>query len=252
MSNVDSKNPSNHTTRILILGAGVMQLPALRWARQQGWEIYAADGNSSAPGVGLADHFVPVDLTDIEGMIAAAGEIHQENGLHGVFTAGTDFSYTVARVAEALRLPGLPPAVALNASRKDKMRQVFAEHGVASPKFVKLTPEERPELALERLCLPLVVKPVDNMGARGIRRVDTADEYHRAVEAARRFSRAGIVIVEEYIEGPEFSIDALVVEDEIVFTGIADRHIFFPPYFIEMGHTIPTSSDGALLAQIGL
>ena len=250
MSNADRNKTANHTTRILILGAGVMQLPALRWARQQGWEIFAADGNPAAPGVGLADHFVPVDLTDIEGMIAAAGDIHRTKGLHGVFTAGTDFSYTVARVAEALQLPGLPPAVALNASRKDKMRQIFAEHGVASPKYVRLTPEDSPEKALEQLSLPLVVKPVDNMGARGIRRVDTPDEYRCAVGAARRFSRAGIVIVEEYIEGPEFSIDALVVEDEIVFTGIADRHIFFPPYFIEMGHTIPTSYDGAVLDAV--
>lgn len=241
------------STRILILGAGVMQLPALRWAKRQGWEVYAADGNPAAPGVGLADHFVPVDLTDIEGMIEAAGIIHAKNGLHGVFTAGTDFSYTVARVAEALQLPGLPPDVALNASRKDKMRQVFAEHGVPSPRFVQLASDasdEAVEAALERLALPLVVKPVDNMGARGIRRVDSPEEYRRAVQSARRFSRAGTVIVEEYIEGPEFSIDALVVEDEIVFTGIADRHIFFPPYFIEMGHTIPTSYDGAVLEAV--
>ena len=144
-------------TRILILGAGVMQLPALRWAKRQGWEVYAADGNPAAPGAGLADHFVPVDLTDIDGMIAAAARIHAKKGLHGVFTAGTDFSYTVARVAKALQLPGLPPEVALNASRKDKMRQVFAEYGVPSPRFIQLTSEETVEAALEQLALPLVV-----------------------------------------------------------------------------------------------
>jgi len=227
-----------------------MQLPALRWATQRGWEVYVADGNSAAPGVQLADHFIPVDLTDIEGMIAAAGEIHQKRRLHGVFTAGTDFSYTVARVAEALQLPGLPPQVAMGASRKDIMRQVFAEHGVPSPNFVELPPDSDAAAAFGQLSLPLVVKPVDNMGARGIRRVDTEAEYHHAVQTARRFSRTGTVIVEEYIDGPEFSIDALVIGDEVVFTGIADRHIYFPPYFIEMGHTIPSNADAIVLEEV--
>ena len=236
--------------RILVLGAGVMQLPALRWARDRGWEVYVADGNSAAPGVELADHFVPVDLTDIEGMISAAGEIHAQNRLHGVFTAGTDFSYTVARVAEALQLPGLRPEVALNASYKNRMRRVFSEKGVPSPRFCELPPEAEVETALEILELPLVVKPVDNMGARGIRRVDTISEYRNAVQEARRFSRAGIVIVEEFIAGREFSIDALVVDGELHFTGIADRHIFFPPYFIEMGHTIPTHCNAEIVEPV--
>jgi len=236
--------------RVLILGAGVMQLPALHWARRQGWEVYVADGNPSAPGAELADHFVPVDLTDIEGMVAAAGKIHEDEKLNGVFTAGTDFSYTVARVATALQLPGIEPEVALNASNKDRMRKVFAAEGVPSPLFAKLPPGAEVDAALEKLELPVVVKPVDNMGARGIRRVDSLKEYQNAVGQARRFSRSGLVIVEEYIKGQEFSIDALVLGDEVVCTGIADRHIYFPPYFIEMGHTMPTNCDENALAAV--
>ncbi len=241
---------TEHSKRVLILGAGVMQLPALRWARRQGWEVYVADGNPAAPGVELADHFVPIDLTDIDGMVEAAGKIHKDEKLHGVFTAGTDFSYTVARVAKALLLPGIEPEVALNASRKDRMRKVFAAAGVPSPRFAKLSPGAEVDAALENLELPVVVKPVDNMGARGIRRVDTLDEYQNAVSQARRFSRTGDVIVEEYVKGQEFSIDALVLGYEVVFTGIADRHIFFPPYFIEMGHTIPSNCEEKVLAAV--
>ncbi|MCF7915896.1 MAG: ATP-grasp domain-containing protein [Spirochaetaceae bacterium] len=241
---------TEHTKRVLILGAGVMQLPALRWARQQGWEVYVADGNPDAPGAELANHFVPVDLTDIEGMVEAAGKIHKDEKLHGVFTAGTDFSYTVASVAKALQLPGIAPEVALNASHKDRMRKVFAAAGVPSPRFAKLSPGAEVDAALENLELPVVVKPVDNMGARGIRRVDTLEEYQTAVSQARRFSRTGVVIVEEYVEGQEFSIDALVLGDEVLCTGIADRHIYFPPYFIEMGHTIPSNSDENVLEAV--
>jgi len=236
--------------RILVLGAGVMQIPALRWAAERGWYVYVADGNPQAVGIPMAHSFLHVDLTDVDGMIAAAAEVRDREGLDGVFTAGTDFSYTVARVAEALGLPGLSPKVAYRASNKAEMRTVLRSHGVSSPNFVILKNGEAEKQALERLNFPLVVKPVDNMGSRGIRRVDTPEEYRRAFEDAGKHSRSGTVIVEEYVPGMEFSIDALVVNGEVTYTGIADRHIFFPPYFVEMGHTIPTSADNTVLEEV--
>jgi hypothetical protein len=80
--------------------------------------------------------------------------------------------------------------------------------------------------------------------------VDGAAELKTAVAEAMAFSRSGRVIVEEYMEGPEFSVDALVYGGEITICGFADRHIFFPPYFIEMGHTIPSSIDPAVVRQL--
>jgi hypothetical protein len=76
--------------------------------------------------------------------------------------------------------------------------------------------------------------------------VDAFHELGDALNDALRFSRCGRAIVEEYMEGPEFSVDALIYQDEIIICGLADRHIFFPPYFIEMGHTMPTSIDPAV------
>jgi biotin carboxylase len=78
------------------------------------------------------------------------------------------------------------------------------------------------------------------MGARGVRRVDDAGALEEAVRDAVTFSRSGKAILEELIEGPEFSIDALLVNGEMHVCGIADRHIAFEPYFIEVGHTMPT------------
>jgi biotin carboxylase len=154
-------------------------------------------------------------------------------------TAGTDFSASVAWVAEKLGLPGIPYEAALNASDKDRMRRCFAAAEVPSPGFVVFAAED----AVQSLPFgfPVVVKPVDNMGARGCRRVDSAGELGAALGEARRFSRSGRAIVEEFMEGPEFSVDALVFKDDIQVCGFADRHIFFPPYFIEMGHTMPST-----------
>ncbi|MFW5689645.1 MAG: ATP-grasp domain-containing protein [Spirochaetota bacterium] len=233
---------------ILILGAGVMQLPAIRAARRLGLHTIVADGNSDAVGIREADEFLPVDLKDHEGMAAAAEAIRRRRGLDAVFTAGTDFSATVAWVAERLGLPGTPHEAALDATDKFRMRAVLREAGVSVPDFAVVDREEieRGDLgsAASRVGLPVVVKPVDSMGARGVVRADSWEEALGFAREAVGYSRSGRVVVEGYIDGPEFSLDAIVSGDDIQITGFADRHIRFPPYFIEVGHTIPTDLPG--------
>jgi biotin carboxylase len=228
--------------RMLILGAGVMQGPALRIACEMGLETIAIDADTTAFCVHLADRFEKIDLKDREGVEKLARSLTENGGLAGVMTAGTDFSASVAWVAEKLRLPGISFEAALDASDKERMRKRFKEAGVPSPEFIVIDNQSGKALDLP-FSWPAVVKPVDNMGARGCRRVDSPAELKAAVAEAMAFSRSGRVIVEEYMEGPEFSVDALVYRGEITICGFADRHIFFLPYFIEMGHTIPSSID---------
>jgi biotin carboxylase len=232
--------------RILILGAGVMQGPALKIAGEMGLETVAADADDKAPSIPLAGRFEKVDLKDKEGIETLARSLMEDGGLAGIMTAGTDFSATVAWAAERLGLPGIPYGTALDASDKERMRRRFKAAGVPSPEFVilKEIPSGEAGFSLP-FPWPAVVKPVDNMGSRGCRRVDCFDELREALIDALKFSRSGRAIVEEYMEGPEFSVDALVYRGEIVICGLADRHIFFPPYFIEMGHTMPTDLEPA-------
>ena len=241
--------PRGNKTRILILGAAVMQGPALRIASEMGLEVVAADADSAAVCIPLADRFEKVDLKDKEGIAALARTLMDQGGLGGIMTAGTDFSATVAWAAEKLSLPGIPYETALDASDKERMRRRFKAAGVPSPEFIIIQnpPEEGFTLPF---FWPAVVKPVDNMGARGCRRVDNFAELKIAVNEALGFSRSGRAIVEEYMEGPEFSVDALVYKGEIFICGFADRHIFFPPYFIEMGHTMPSDEDPVLIRSL--
>jgi len=235
---------------ILILGGGVMQLPAIRLAKEKGWRVTVADGNPQAAGAQEAHRFLPIDLKDREALERAARQVSAEDGLDGVFTAGTDFSVTVAWVAERLGLPGVPFEAALRATDKTLMRAAFRAAGVPSPEFVGVSEEEDPLRASASLRYPLVVKPVDNMGARGIRRVDRPQELPEAVALARDHSRSRRVILEEFIPGPEFSLDAIVDRGRITVTGIADRIIRFAPYFVETGHTIPTSADRPTVERV--
>lgn len=228
---------------VLILGGGVMQLPAIRIAKRKGWYVYVADGNQSCPGAAIADSLFPIDLKEIDRLIEAARTCDPR--LTGVFTAGTDFSAAVARIAGSLGLPGTSYESAQNASDKARMRRRFAEAGVPSPGFVEIceTEEAGALVAAAALKFPLVVKPVDNMGARGVRRISDPAGVVDAVRSAVRFSRTGRAIVEEFIPGTEYSLDAIVQDGKVTVCGLAERHIYFPPAFVEMGHTIPAEID---------
>lgn len=133
---------------ILILGGGIMQIPAIRQAKSKGWRVIVADANPTAPGIEIADRFEKVDLTDRDGMVRTAKRYSEDGGLDGVFTAGTDFSSTVAAVAEACGLPGITYEVALSATDKTRMRKAFKEAGVPCPDFVGLGEKDDPVQAL--------------------------------------------------------------------------------------------------------
>jgi biotin carboxylase len=228
---------------IIILGAGIMQGPVINIAKELGFYTIALDGSKTAPCISLADQFEQIDLKDKEGIETFARSLQSANERIGIMTAGTDFSASVAWVAEKLGLPGIPYEAALNASDKSRMRECFKKAGLPSPDFTTVTAADlplSPDSKLPGAGFPLVIKPVDNMGSRGCRRVDSIEELNEAAKTAISFSRSGRAIVEGYMEGPEFSVDAVVYHGEITICGLADRHIFFPPYFIEMGHTLPT------------
>jgi biotin carboxylase len=229
--------------KLIILGAGVMQGPAINIAKELGFYTIALDGSKTAPCISLADQFEQIDLKDKDTIETFARSL-QSTGAHiGIMTAGTDFSAGVAWVAEKLGLPGIPYETALNASDKSRMRECFKKAALPSPDFTTITAADlplSPDSKLPGGGFPLVIKPVDNMGSRGCRRVDSIEELNEAAKTAIGFSRSGRAIAESYMEGPEFSVDAVVYHGEITICGLADRHIFFPPYFIEMGHTMPT------------
>jgi len=238
--------------RILILGAGLMQRPAISFAKEMGLETIVVDADPQALCAGLADRFEKIDLKDKEALEIFARSLQRDGGLSAVMTAGTDFSASVAWVAEKLGLPGIPYETALDASDKERMRRRFKEAGVPSPEFFIVHQSDLANGTLPNLPfpMPVVVKPVDNMGARGCRRVDSEAELLIALRDALAFSRSGRAIVEEYMEGPEFSVDAIVYQGDITICGLADRHIYFPPYFIEMGHTMPTALPKAQSEQL--
>ncbi|OQY38633.1 MAG: hypothetical protein B6229_05385 [Spirochaetaceae bacterium 4572_7] len=235
---------------ILILGAGMMQIPAIIEAKKMGHFVICVDGNPNAIGKDKCDLFYPIDLKDREALLDMAKAFDSKHELNGVFTVGTDFSTSVAWITEKLNLPGIPYKVALNATDKVRMRTQFKEHGVPSPSFVEYSDGMDINDIISDLNYPMVIKPVDSMGARGVQLISDISILQEALKLAVSYSRTSRAIIEEYIDGPEFSLDALVVDGEVHVFGFADRTIKFPPYFVEMGHSMPSSATESITDEV--
>ena len=229
---------------VLILGAGLMQKRAFEASRKYGYKILCVDANPNAVCVPLADEFFCIDLKDKEKIANLA--LGYKNSLKAVFTCGTDFSISVSYVAEKCNLISHTFNASQKTCSKVLMRQCFHENKIPSPDFTEITnalTKEELDSIKNKIIYPKVIKPSDNMGARGCRLIRNKEEFSFAVEDAINNSRTKTAILEDYMSGKEFSIDAIVHNGTFTVTGFADRHIYFPPYFIELGHTLPSNID---------
>lgn len=219
----------------------MLQLPVILKAKKMGYQVVVTDYNPNAPGMRDADIPIVMSTRDVEGSVRVAKAQNEITPISAVLTVGTDASMTVAAVANALNLPGIKYEDAEAATNKIKMRMRFKENNVPSPNFLPVWSLSDAKKACKVLKFPVVIKPSDNMGARGVMRIDNMNQVADAFKFAKNASPSGELILEEFMEGPELSIDAIIYHDEITITGIADRIIEYPPYFIETGHTMPSA-----------
>lgn len=225
----------------MIIGGGLLQMPVILTAKKMGLQVIVTDYNSSALGMKDADIPIVMSTRDIEGSVRVAKAQNELTPISGVLTVGTDASMAVAAVANTLNLPGIKFEDAEAATNKIKMRMRFKEHGVPSPNFLPIWSLSDAKKAGKILKFPIVIKPSDNMGARGVMRVDNFNQLADAFKFSKGASPSGELIMEEFMDGPELSIDAIIYNNEITMTGIADRIIEYPPFFIETGHNMPSS-----------
>lgn len=243
----DNRNGMKRT--LIVIGGGLLQLPLIRTARRMGLFTIVFDMDAEAVGMKEADHAVQMSTRDIDGCVREAKRVRQSMQVHGVITAGTDASRAVAAIAGALDLPGIRYSAAEAASNKVLMRKTLRRHGVPVPDFYAVWSLKEARDALDELGCPAVIKPAENMGARGVIKVRNRDELQRAYRHAKRYATTGELILEEFMEGPELSVDALAWQGQIRITGMADRIITREPYFIEIGHNMPSAMPASVLEE---
>jgi biotin carboxylase len=234
------------TRTLLFVSGGIEAVPAIARAREMGLRVAVSDGSADAPGMRLADERLVVSTYDVAGTVAAARGL----ALDGVICVASDVPQTVAGVAEAYGLPGPTPETALLATDKLAMKERFARDGVPVPWFAPVG--SAAELA--GLDGPLIVKPVDSRGARGVIRLTGAVDREWAFAAARAESPTGRVMAERFLDGPQVSSESLVIDGVAHTVGLADRNYEhlerFAPYVIEDGGELPTRHDGEAIAAV--
>ncbi|MEQ9363605.1 MAG: alpha-hydroxy-acid oxidizing protein [Leptospirales bacterium] len=236
---------------LIIIGGGFLQVPLIQTVRDMGIAPIVFDMSGDAPGMALAERTVLMSTRDIDGCVREARKLRELRTIHGVLTAGTDASRAVAAIAGTLDLPGIRYADAEAASNKVLMRKRLRQHGVPVPAFYSVWSLKEAREAMDELQFPLVLKPADNMGARGVIKVNTREEIYAAFRHAKKNSPTGEMILEEFMRGPELSVDALAWNQGESFrmTGIADRIIDREPYFVELGHNMPSALPPAVLEE---
>ncbi len=229
--------------KIMILGASILQLPAIEQAVKLGLSVVALDMNPDAVGFSVPGVTKEIISTiDIDAAVEAA----KRHKVDGVMTLATDMPMrTVAAVAKECGLIGISADTAVKATDKAEMREALKKAGVPIPKFLKVKSVDEFWEAVQQMQGAFMVKPADSSGSRGIFKVEDKAVAAETYEYAKKYSRNANVVVEECMVGPEVSVETLAIEGEIHVIQITDKMTTGAPHFVEMGHTQPTRLDCA-------
>ncbi len=237
------------------VGGGAEAVPAIALARSLGHRVVVSDRNPEAPGMALAHHRAVASTYDPEETLAAARDFERRSGrIDGVLCVAHDVPVTVAVVADALGLPGIPVEAARLATHKLEMKRRLARDGIPVPWFAPARQPEDVEAALRELGPPLIVKPVDSRGARGVVRLTAEVDPTWAFEVARAESPSGAVMVEKFLDGPQISTETILVDGRAATPGFADRNYDrleqFAPFVIEDGGDLPSALPDPLRRRV--
>lgn len=193
--------------KALVLAGGVPQAELLRQLRERNITSVLADGSADPIAKPDADIFYQTDIFDIE----AVKKIAVDENVDFLITVCADqVLLVVAQVSEMLGLPCyIDYKTGQDVSDKIRMKRIFKQNGIPTTDYVELP--ELDEDAINHLKFPLVVKPVDAYSSKGVRKADNIEELRIYFNEAKQISRTRGVIVEEYFEGEEISVDAFVV-----------------------------------------
>ena len=225
----------------MVLAAGLLQIDVIEKAKSMGYYVLAVDGNPKAPGFNVADKAICADIVNEETMLKIARDEHVDGVIHPC----SEVSMAVmGRINDELGLSGISREQAICATNKHLMRKAFEKGNAPSPKSILAQDAEDAWRRLQNeFDTDAILKPSRNSGSRGIakvsRNMDKGD-FIRAYDEALSESRDHSVLIEQFIEGPEFSIEMIVWQGEIHVLTVTDKKTTGAPHFVELGHNQPS------------
>ncbi len=220
---------------ILILGTGNAQVDLIEYCKQRGFTVCTCSNANGDPGQALSDNFELIDISDVPKVIELATRCKADL----VYSVGSDVAMpTACAVSEALSLPHFVSSkTALLCNVKSEFRAFLGMDFEGNLPFQVMADANTPIL----LDYPLIMKPVDSQGQRGVRTVTSHESFLSTFAESMAFSRSGRVILEELIDGPEVSVNTYSVDGRIVFFVLSDRLIWadYPGGLIRE-HVVPS------------
>ncbi|MBQ9007973.1 MAG: ATP-grasp domain-containing protein [Clostridia bacterium] len=234
--------------KVAIIGANEFQNPLILAANSRGYETHVFAWQDGSIGERTAHHFYPISITEVNQILDKCRSI----GIDAICSIGSDLAAIAVNViANALHLPSNPPETARIAINKVDMREAFQTAGLPVPRFTRAqmgltTPEL--EAILDRIGLPLIVKPTDRSGSRGICKITDRDPelLRNAIDLACRQSFEHAAIVESFLTGEEFSCECITDHGRHTLLAITRKYTTGAPHFIETAHIEPAALSDAL------
>lgn len=230
----------------MVLAAGLLQIDVIEKAKSMGYYVLAVDGNPKAPGFNVADKAICADIVNEDTMLKIARDEHVDGVIHPC----SEVSMAVmGRINDELGLSGISREQAICATNKHLMRKAFEKGNAPSPKSILAQDAEDAWSRLQNeFDTNAILKPSRNSGSRGIakvsRNMDKGD-FIRAYDESLNESRDHSVLIEQFIEGPEFSIEMIVWQGEIHVLTVTDKKTTGAPHFVELGHNQPSCFSDA-------
>ena len=239
------------TPTILFVGGGSETIPAIARALDLGCRVLVADRDPNAPGCRVADQILTASAYHPDQVRAAAVDYVRSGGrIDAVLALATDCPHSVAAVADALGILG--PAVDVGARAIDKlaMKHKFANDAVCQPWFAEISTLDDLRRQVTTMGYPLVLKPTDSRGARGVLRLTGEEDLTWAFRFAMGFSPRRRLVLERFVDGPQVSTESLIVDGVAHTPGFSDRNYelidVYAPHIIENGGDLPSLLPAAV------
>ena len=208
--------------KILMLGGSMQQIPAIVQAKEKGLYTITCDYLPENPGHKYSDEFHNVSTTDKEAVL----ELARKLDIDGIVAYASDpAAPTAAYVAQELGLPGNPYESVEILTQKDLFRDFLQQNGFNTPKACGYTTYEQALADIDGFKFPVMVKPVDSSGSKGVVKIENKSELKAAVDEALSYSRSKRIVVEEFIQkkGYQISGDGFSVDGKLVFTSYGNE-----------------------------
>lgn len=231
--------------KIVIIGANDFQKPLIQKAGEMGYETHVFAWRDGATGARYADHFYDISITEHKKILKECERIKPQ----AVATIGSDLAnITVQYLAEKLGLPGNSRECICCSTNKYAMRQAMKAAGVSVPYFQVTDGKETEKITVPSY--PVIVKPTDRSGSRAITRVERHEDLQEAVRNAIDQSFEKKAIIEEYLSGQEYSMEAISYEGTHTCLAVTKKFTTGDPHYIEIGHLQPAPLEPELKEKI--